>query len=96
MIVHDFYVEGIGFRPGETNAELIVNADAMLPLAITPQSFQVMSGDCRQVLQGFRCIQRGQPLSRDALDGMQCFREFVPVQLGRFFVSKTADHVYSV
>jgi hypothetical protein len=47
-------VFGSCFRPTETHPELIIDTDAMLPLAIASQGFQPITGRHSQILQSRR------------------------------------------
>src|SRR3569833_1378431 len=44
MIVDDFHVFRIGARPAETDAELVVDPDAVLAVTVAFQFFQTVSG----------------------------------------------------
>ena len=40
MVIHDFHLFGVALVPNKTDAVFVVDADAMLPFAITRQRFQ--------------------------------------------------------
>jgi hypothetical protein len=42
MIVYDFYIERIALFPPEAKPPALINSNAVLPLAITLQSFEVI------------------------------------------------------
>ena len=54
MVVDDFHVFGTvgAFRPFKTNAPLLVDTDAVLPLAIAAKRFKVVAGKGGKILQG--------------------------------------------
>jgi hypothetical protein len=37
VVINDFDVFGAGFRPDETDAELVVDANAVLAMAVSPK-----------------------------------------------------------
>jgi hypothetical protein len=51
VVVYDFNIVGIGVFPGEADAPLVIDADAVLPFSITLQSFQMIARRLLQVLQ---------------------------------------------
>src|SRR5690606_40595033 len=51
VVVHDFYVFGVRAIPAKADAELIVDPDAVLALAIALQGFQPISRRHSQVFQ---------------------------------------------
>ena len=54
MVVDDFHVFGTvgAFWPFETNTPLLVDTDAVLPLAIAAKRFKVVAGNGGKILQG--------------------------------------------
>ena len=64
MIVGDFHVLGVGARPAEAEAPLVVEADGVLAAAIAPQGLQpVARGHARkgQLDRGVEQLQFDQP-----------------------------------
>jgi hypothetical protein len=51
MVVCDLYLLGVTAIPTKANAELVVDADRMLTLAVPRQRFQPVPGRCCQVNQ---------------------------------------------
>lgn len=68
MIVDDLYIFGACGRPTETDPELIVNADAMLPGAVTLERFEPVSGRHSEVFQSSRDLQLSQLAPCDGFD----------------------------
>jgi hypothetical protein len=97
VIIHNPNLKGITIPPEETHAVLIVDSNAVLPGAVSMQSFELIARRNLQVVERHRCIQDSQFLERSelkigwnptALPGM-------PEPLG-FFVPKTQDHPISM
>ncbi len=51
MVVDDLDVQGIGARPADADAPLIVDANAVLALAITPQLLEAIAGRQAELLK---------------------------------------------
>jgi hypothetical protein len=56
MIVRDFHVEGVAAFKLETDSPLIVDADAPLALAATPEPLQAIRWGQAQILGSDRCV----------------------------------------
>jgi hypothetical protein len=90
MVVGYFNVFGAvgAFRPFKTNAPLLVDTDAVLPLAIAAKRFKVVAGKGGKILQGccrlenakapFGLMAKGVEL-RDAFPFCKQSRSLVPV-----------------
>jgi hypothetical protein len=48
VIIRDLYVVRIAVQPDETNSELVVNTNAMLPFPVAVQSFNLFPGGTRK------------------------------------------------
>jgi hypothetical protein len=57
VIVYDFHVFGSCLRPTETQPELIIDTDAVLPLAIASQGFQPITRRHPKIRQSSRDLQ---------------------------------------
>jgi len=57
MAIYDFYLKSIPFAPDKTKTILIVDPDAVLAGAITPQGFQPVPRGHGQVFERDRCVQ---------------------------------------
>jgi len=51
VIIDDFNVVNISAIPNEADAELIVNTDAVLAIAVASKRFQAIAGRSLQILQ---------------------------------------------
>ena len=83
MVVNDLNVVGIAASPQETYTPLIIDADAVLTLAVGLQCFQTISWRNHQILQGASTVQVKQlsarysfkgPKARHVRISEQCFR----------------------
>ena len=57
VVVDDFYVPRISIDPAETDPPLIVDADAVLALAIALQRLECVTGRRAELLERLRSIQ---------------------------------------
>ncbi len=69
MVVDYFNVVSIAALPAEADAVLIVDADAMLPLAVACKFFQAVAGQDTKVIERFGGIEEQQFSERCALQG---------------------------
>jgi hypothetical protein len=67
--------------PDETDAELIVDSNAVLAFPIAFERFQVIARYRRKILQAFRVIQGEKAFSCRAFDALISFRKFIAEQL---------------
>jgi hypothetical protein len=68
VIVYDLHVFGSCFRPTETQPELIIDTDAILPLAIASQGFQPITGRHPEIRQSSRDLELPQLTSCHSRD----------------------------
>lgn len=68
VIVDNFNVKGVAVFPFETDAPLPIDANAVLPLAITLEGFKVVRRRDTQVIQRDRRIELGKPPLRSCDD----------------------------
>ena len=76
MVVDYFHVFGTvgAFRPFKTNAPLLVDTDAVLPLTIAAKRFKVVAGEGGKILQGMLPLWQGAFGQRRGTQGiMLCF-----------------------
>jgi len=64
MIVNNLRLPGINAVPTKTDAKLLVDANAPLPLAVTGELFQPIAGGLAQILNVRRKVQRLQAPDR--------------------------------
>lgn len=97
MIVHDLDLIGIAVVPDKANAPLVVDADAVLTVAVTRKSLKAITGRDSQVIQVRSVMEHHQLALRPALD---MFREPAdPTAFGNrlgITVAVTPDHLLSV
>src|SRR5437870_13704531 len=53
MVVHNFDFEGVCIGPPEADAPLVVDPNAVLPLAVTSKSLQTITRDGSKIRQGW-------------------------------------------
>jgi hypothetical protein len=96
MIVYDLDVVSIPVFPDEADAILIVDADAVLSLAVPLERFKVVDRNCREVAESGCDVQFPKPPLRRALAGLKL--RHMP-SLGKslgVLVAKALDHMGSV
>ena len=71
MIVRDFNVVGVALAPAKTNLPLIVDPNAVLPLAVPPQPFQTVAGERRENSQIVGRLDHIELPKSRALDGAE-------------------------
>jgi hypothetical protein len=103
MVVDYFHVFGAvgAFWPLKTNAPLLVDTDAVLPLAIAAERFKVIAGKGGKILQGycrlknakapFGLMAKGVEL-RDALPFRKQPRSLVPVAPYHLFLGIALEY----
>jgi hypothetical protein len=74
--------------PDKTDAELIVDPNAVLPFPVAFKAFQVIARDRRKIQQTFSVIQGEKALSCRPFDALILFRELIAEQLLGFGVSE--------
>ena len=68
MVVDDLDLPGIAVAPYETDAPLLVDANAVLPPAVAPQGFQPVAGRRPQIFEPSGRLDRQEPGPRPPLD----------------------------
>jgi hypothetical protein len=92
VIIGDFYFVCVAFPPHKTDPPLIVDADAVLSLAIPSQRFEVVASGRCQVRQS-RCHVQLKKLSQgNALDGLESPDTFPLKESFRLRVAERLDH----
>jgi len=56
MVINDLDMPSFTVSPNETNAPLFVDANTVLPLALSLQGFQPIAGRYAQVIQSGSCL----------------------------------------
>jgi hypothetical protein len=75
MVIDDLYVVGAISAPNKTDPPLIIDADAVLPSAATPQSLQPVSRRDTQIGKGVGIIDHIQLSGRDRRNRAQMLRK---------------------
>ena len=96
VIIHNLYVPRVIFMPAKTNAVLIIDADAMLPLTISLQRFKVISRRISEIVEGFCKINCTEPAGCNPGNASIFPAATRRKNLPRFVVLKMTDHTYSV
>jgi hypothetical protein len=93
MVIYDLDIERVLSLPAKADPPLLVNADAMLPGAISLQSFQVIARGRAQVVQATGFIQQQELASSHALNpGWESSRGFILKQALRLRAGKASYH----
>ena len=97
MIVNDFNVRWTFYRPNKAHAPLIVDADAVLPFAISLQRFELISRRNTQIFQDRRPVKLFQFAKGDPLYVYPSTNTLTKEKCVRFLRLKTLDrHVYII
>lgn len=96
MVVNDLHVVSVSFPPDKTDAPLIIDADAVLPLAAAMERFEAIGGWRAKVAELHRGIQLAQLSLRDSLDATPPPDELPLVQPLCILRAKALDHIPSV
>ncbi len=92
MIIYDLDVEYIPVLPAKAYPPLIVDADAVLPLAVAFQGLQPVSRWNPKILQASRLVQIQQLTPGDTLDGPEAGHiQIIEQRLGPG-IAEGADH----
>jgi hypothetical protein len=93
MIVYDFYVVSITVPPHETNSPLLIDSNAVLSIAITPQRLKAVSRRHSQIKQ-FGCGVKHLKLIQRLLLNLtgKPLRMLLVENLFGFFAPKIPDH----
>ena len=96
MVVHNLHIVDIAIMPSKTDSPLLVDTDAVLPLAISLQCFQVVAGWAVEICQHRRAVQ----LTQFSLgDSFKCAEAGYALALMKKLclpVNKALDHLISV
>jgi hypothetical protein len=96
VVIHDLDICWTGVGPYEADSPLIVDANAVLPFAVTPQSFQVIPRRRLHEVQGLGRIQlRESPLC-DGQERLEPARALALVKRQGVFALERLDHAPSI
>ena len=83
--------------PAETDAPLVIRADAMLAGAVSPECFEMVAGRHAQISQPARAVDLGELAQGDTLNlWRQAVTAFTPPQLFGPSASKADNHEGSI
>lgn len=92
MAVHDFDGVNVAVSPLKANSPLIVDAYAVLPVAVALQAFQPVSRQVRERLQVGRRIQDIQFSQGGSLDGLEPADRFTTEEALGVRAAERPDH----
>ena len=92
MVIHDLHVVGVAIAPDKADSPLIVDADAVLALAVASQPFETIPRGSRKVAEFDGGIKDSQFPSRHLLEGLKALDPFAAVQMLRIFRAEALDH----
>src|SRR5437867_10418629 len=78
-------------RPLKTDAPLIVDADAVLPLPIALQRFEPVAGQRRQVMEDVRRFKAIEFEPSGSLDARECFHPLAGREIRRSLIAVADD-----
>ena len=96
MVVGNLHVAGVSILPDETDAVLVVDSDAVLPLPRAFQGFQAVAGNRSQIAQSSRLVQMYEPAEGSLFDGPKLFRRLLLKYPFGFRISKRLNHEFIV
>jgi hypothetical protein len=94
--VDDLDIVGIAFSPGETDAPLVVDANAVLAPAVAPERLQLIARRGLQVLEDSSAVQIEQLPASRPLDGPEPPNRPVAEQFLDILVLEGPDHTLRV
>jgi len=92
MIIYDLYVVRVTFFPTETDAPLVVNANAVLPLTIALQRLQVIAGRNPQIVEHSSAMQIEKLAPRRAFEGAEPWDRNVVEKFFAVLAPEGLDH----
>jgi hypothetical protein len=94
MIIRNFYMTGTGGlrRPLETDPPLVVDADAVLPGAVTLQGFEAVARQGTQIAQAYRGGQDFEPFVCLTVNARERWHSLASGELGRSLIPEACDH----
>jgi hypothetical protein len=93
VIIDNLDIRHVASVPDETDAPLIINPYAVLTSSVSVQSFQTISGRCRQISDLRGAIQLPELALGDALDSMESLAVQPSKKTGGFLAAKRLDHL---
>lgn len=96
MVIDDLDLVSISVFPDEAEAPLIVDSDAVLAPAGTPEAFQPIAGRHGQIVELSSPVQKQELTPGDALESSESSDVFIFEQCLRFLALEGLGHLVSV
>jgi len=96
MVINNFDIVDIAAFPFETDSPLIIYANAVLPLPVTFQSFQLIAGRLSEVLKSSGAVQIKQLPARLPFENLKTSNPTIIKENGGVPTSKRFDHMQRV
>jgi hypothetical protein len=96
MIIHDFDIVHIAVFPSEANPPLIVDTNAVLPLPVAFQRFELIAGRLPEVLKGSGAMQIEQLAPRLPFKGLKADNTTIIKKSGGVATSERLDHMRTI
>jgi hypothetical protein len=92
MIINNLYFVGVTFFPTETDAPLVVNANAVLPPTIALQRLQVIAGRNPQIVEHSSAMEVEKLATRRTFDGTESWDRNVVEKFFCVLTPEGLDH----
>lgn len=92
MIVHDFHFKRIRVGPAEADAPLIVDSNAVLSFAVTPQSLETVARNSPEIRKGGRRMNLIELPFRNRGNALELSTELAPEHLLRVPIAERSNH----
>ena len=93
MVIRDFHVVGVAVFPAETDAPLVVDADAVLAFPVAFERFEPVARRHAQVFKRRRCIEQDELAVHHSLKALrQPTGNKATVNFLRFRIGEALDH----
>ncbi len=96
MIIGNFHIEGMAITPHEADSPLVVDANRVLPFAITSQRFQMIAGRRSEDTQLGGSVELQQLAQSNALEGTEALAMPVVKKLLGFLRAEALNHTQSI
>ena len=93
MIIHNFDIVRVAVLPSKANSPLIIDTDAVLPLSVPFQRFQLIAGRLPQILNSSGAVQVEKFAPRLPFESLKTSNSAIIKESGGVAASKRFDHV---
>jgi hypothetical protein len=93
MIIHDFDIVRVAALPSKAYSPLIIDADAVLPLPVVFQGFQLIAGRLPQILKGSGAMQVEKFAPCLPFEGLKTGHSTILKESGGVATSERFDHL---